>query len=339
MPIRSREGNWHYRFQVDGHEYTGNTGLAATERNKSAALREEAKARELVVGGRSQELKLEVRPFNEAAKQFLAWADGEYREHPASAKRLHTSFASLVEFFKKRPVSSITPGLVEDYKGWRRSAHEVKEVTLRHDLHALSPFFDYAKKHNWTRLNPVEEVEIPSDADAVRIHALSQQEEALYFAAAQSLSGRHTVRVKASSRSRSHDQEFDSDYSDLIDVATLMLQQGCRPEELMSLEKHAVDLAAGKMRIVKGKSKAARRTLRLTATSRDVLGRRIADDTSPRWVFASPRISGCHITKLNGAHDRVLEKCGLSFVIYDFRHRADFPVMPNFSADPAPAAL
>ncbi len=39
MPLRSREGNWHYRFEVDGREYSGNTDLAATERNRNAAVR------------------------------------------------------------------------------------------------------------------------------------------------------------------------------------------------------------------------------------------------------------------------------------------------------------
>jgi site-specific recombinase XerD len=75
----------------------------------------------------------------------------------------------------------MTEGQIDDYKSWRRTEHEVREITLRHDLHALSVFYKYAIKHNWARENPVRKVEIPSDADAVRMHILTSAEETLYF--------------------------------------------------------------------------------------------------------------------------------------------------------------
>jgi len=154
MPLRQRDGNWHYRFWVDGREYTGNTDLVATERNRTAATRVEAKARELVTSGRAHELKLQVQPFSEAAREFLTWADGEYTSHPATAKRLHTSFVSLSAFFRSAPVSSILRGHVNDFKAWRRKEHEVREITIRHDLHALSKAFGYFIDHNWAREEP-----------------------------------------------------------------------------------------------------------------------------------------------------------------------------------------
>ena len=51
MPIRSRSGSWYYRFWLDQKEYTANTGLVATERNRIAAMRSGAKARELAMSG------------------------------------------------------------------------------------------------------------------------------------------------------------------------------------------------------------------------------------------------------------------------------------------------
>src|SRR5712691_10222927 len=99
MPLRSRNGTWHYRFWLDGREYTSDTDLVATERNRNAAARVEAKARELVMSGRSHELRLQVKPFSDAATEFLTWADGEYIEHRNTAKRLRTSFVSLCRFF------------------------------------------------------------------------------------------------------------------------------------------------------------------------------------------------------------------------------------------------
>lgn len=292
MPIRERRGNWHYRFKVHGREYSESTGLAATERNRAAANRIEAKARDLVLQGKAHELRLEVQPFSDAVMSYLKWADSEYREHPASAKRIRTSFASLSVYFSDRPVSSITPGNIEDFKAWRRTEHKVREITIRHDLHALSGFFKYALKHNWTRYNPVGGVEIPSDKDAVRIHVLSDREEAVYFQAAE--------------RNRN-----------LHDLGRLMLNQGCRPEEVLELRKDAIDLERGQFRIVSGKSTAARRTLTMTAESRSILAARMSG-VSP-WVFPSPKMDG-HIVKLNKAHDAVIRATGLSFVLYDLRH-------------------
>lgn len=49
MGLRPRQGKWHYRFEVDGHEWTGNTGLAATERNRTAAQSVDLEAQQLGV--------------------------------------------------------------------------------------------------------------------------------------------------------------------------------------------------------------------------------------------------------------------------------------------------
>ncbi len=70
-------------------------------------------------------------------------------------------------------MSLIGEGLIEEYKVWRINKHQVRDITLRHDLHALSKFFGYAIKQRWSRENPVRKVDIPSDAGAVRIHVLT----------------------------------------------------------------------------------------------------------------------------------------------------------------------
>jgi len=321
MPIREREGNWHYRFWVDGREYSSNTGLAATERNRNAAARKEAKARELVVSGRAHELKLHVKPFSDAMVEFLQWADGEYRDHPSTARRLRTSFVSLGQFFKATPISGILRGHVNDFKSWRRTEHQVREITIRHDLHALSKAFGYWIDHNWARENPVRGVDIPSDKDALRIHVLTQEEEALYF-------------EDAARRS-----------SALHDLGRLMLNQGCRPEEILALRTEDLDLEKTLLTIRDGKSHAARRQLKLMAESLRICARRAALGSS--WLFPG-KLPGTHMAKVNGAHGRVLEDlavckcahrrrqhvkgkcpCGcaefreasrVAFVIYDFRH-------------------
>lgn len=295
MGLRKRGGKWYYRFKYRGVLHSGPTGLVATERNRSAALMVEAEARKLVQSGQAHLLKLEAKAFNEAANEFLDWARGEHRDKPATARRLETSFASLRTFLGTRAVDAITAGDIERYKTVRRNEHKVKEVTIRHDLHALSPFFDFAIKQNWCHANPVKSVTIPSDKDAIRMHVLTPGEEVAYFKAA-------------------------AKWSNLHDIGRLIILQGCRPDEVMRIEREHVDLVAGTLRIAIGKTLAARRVLRLTPESRSILARRFAE--GGRLAFPSRKLIGKPITKLNNQHDLALKASGAQppFVLYDLRH-------------------
>jgi len=295
MGVRIRSGQWHYRFTVDGHEYTGATDLAGTSRNKSAALRMEAEARKLVIEGRAQELRIVSKPFSDASMDFLKWADSEHRDKPHTARRLHVSFSSLDLFFGKRPVGSLNAGDVERYKAHRRTEHKVKEITLRHDLHALSKAFGYWKRCGWTRVNPVADVEIPSDRDAVRIHVLTEAEERKYF------------------------EYAAAHYPDLCDFARLVLQTGARPYvDLAPARKEHVDLVAGIWRIPDSKSTAGRREIPLTTEALMIFARRMV--TNGPWIFPSPKTPGDHWQTFQRSHDLTLEKTGLRFTVYDLRH-------------------
>ena len=46
--------------------------------------------------------RLVVASFIDAAAHFLKWAKQEHREHPRTARRLRTSFASLTVFFRDK---------------------------------------------------------------------------------------------------------------------------------------------------------------------------------------------------------------------------------------------
>ena len=307
MSIRPRSGHWHYYFQVHGVPYSGNTGLAATTRNENAARAEEARLRSLVLQGRAHQLRLSVMPFSAAADHFVDWAKGEYGEKPNTWKRLRGSTTSLKAYFKNKPVHSISAGDIEDYKSWRRRSG-VEEVTLRHDLHALSPLLQYARKHNWCSGNPLETVEVPSDAESERINVLSPAEEMLYFELAKQQS------------------------MDLYDLGRLMILQGPRPwcEVAVSRVEH-VDLNGGEWHIPRSKSKASRRTLYLKPEARSILARRITVADRDGWLFPGKTGAG-HLAGLQNSHDAVLGAMGKklretdpkapdpTFVIYDFRH-------------------
>jgi integrase len=283
--------------------------LADTERNRIKAQRLEADARRLVQEGREGELRIQVQPFNSAAIAFEAWAEGEYSSHPSTWRRLKVSMTSAKLHFGKRPVSAITTGDIEDYKSWRRTVHQVREITLRHDLHALSLLFQYSQKHHWCTRNPIREVEIPSDKDAVRINVLSRAQEQAYFVACESL------RIEKAAHKRTKEARG---LQDLFDLHRLMLLQGCRPEELRALEQRDVDLETGRFTIRAGKSSAARRTLRLQPESRSILARRLA--TPGRWVFPSHKSPGAHIGQHQRLQAAVVKRSKVPCVPYDFRH-------------------
>ena len=309
MPLRTKNGKLEWRFKVAGHTYSKVTDWADTPKNRVSAMRMEAEARRLVLDGRSMELTIRPEPFTSAADQFCAWADGEYRAHPNSAKRLRVSMTSLKVFFGKRPLSTVIAGPIEDYKSWRLGVHKVQDVTLRHDLHALSLLFQYGKKHGWCRGNPIEEVEIPSDRDAARDRVLTPEEEKRFFDTIDAMTAVYITR--------NHTRMIDG-LRDLRDLSTLILNQGCRPDELRTLPQAFVDLERGTLTIARGKSDAARRTLPLTSVSRFILSARLAEPGL--WVFPGRRRSGPI-----GQHQRlwasVIGKAKLpDLVMYDLRH-------------------
>jgi integrase len=241
---------------------------------------------------------MHVIPFRDAVERFLPKAKAEHRAHPNTYKRIKTSLSSALVYFDKIPVSAIDGGRIDDYKTWRATEHEVRDITIRHDLHALSVFFQHAVVHRLAASNPVDEVNIPSDADAERIHVLTQEEEEDYFQRAARL-------------------------PDLHDVGRLMINQGMRPEEVTVLLKKDIHLDTGKIVVSSGKTRAAKRRLDMTLESKTILGRRMKGDSA--WVFPSRKTPEGHIGRINSAHDRIVfeaarEGVVIDFVPYDFRH-------------------
>jgi integrase len=279
-------------------EYSGDTGLAATPQNMGEATTIEVDALKALQQGRQPNGRIEPKPFAEAVSEFLPVAEARYRAHPSSFKRIKTSLASALEYFGKTPVKLIDAAKIDLYKTWRVQEHEVRDITIRHDLHALSTFFTHAIRHHWAFLNPIKEVDIPSDADAVRIHVLTPGEEDAYF--------QRAMR-----------------FPNLHDVGRIMINQGMRPEEVVGLAKSDINLDAGTIHIRFGKTTAARRTLDMTAESLRIFESRMKGE-SP-WVFPSRRYRGKHIGRINSAHDSIVAeaaKAGIpfNFVPYDFRH-------------------
>jgi integrase len=295
MSLHEKCGRWYWRFKIRGKDYEGSTGLDATKQNENASKAIEAQNRLKIEAGLEPAARQRAITFRIGAAEFLAWCHGtQYRKKPNTAKRISGSFASLSKFFGDQEITAIEAIDIERYKTWRFTEHQVKDVTVRNDLNALSLFFRYARRAGWRTDNPLigeDKVTRPSGEDAVRIHIISPNEEERYFEHA-----RGTLR----------------------DVAKLMLLQGPRPEEILSSRKESFDRQRGEFRILGGKSKAARRTLTLCGESIEILERRMKLEGP--WLFPSSRKPGDHVRQLHTPHDSVCQDAGVSFVLYDFRH-------------------
>ena len=76
MGLRERAGIWHYRFELNGGEYSGPTGLEAKQHLVNAALAVRAEERQRI--SRAGAAAPEIKPFNKAVSYFLDWCRGEY---------------------------------------------------------------------------------------------------------------------------------------------------------------------------------------------------------------------------------------------------------------------
>ena len=324
MGLRIRNQHWHYKFRAAGRVWTGDTGLVATARNRNAALRKEADTYKLVTEGRGDQRKLTIKTFSDAADQFIEWTKGEYRAKPNTWKRLGGSVTSLKVFFGNLPLHSLTSGQLLDYMSWRRVGDPkaeippVKEITLRHDLHALSLLFQYGVKHNWCARNPVEEVEIPSDKDAQRIHVVSAAEEMRYFRACISLEQEYIGKSQKTKRNGSYLRAARA-FRALHDLGRIMLLQGARPTEVMQVHASQVDLEFGRWSIPESKSDAGRRTLKLVPEALSILATRISQTEASGWLFRGKSPS-TPMKTVEHAHQKILKRTGFRFVLYDFRH-------------------
>jgi integrase len=319
--LRPMRGKWQYRFRAHGQDVCVTTALAATERKEKKAQLLELTHRQAIEEGRWGFRPLTPKGFNDAQTEFITWAKVEYQAKENTWKRIRTSMASCMEFFGKQMISMIQPGDVERYKVWRLTDRKdysaVLDVTAKHDLDNLSVFFQWAVKAGYARQNPTRDVKRPSDAQAIRERILTRPEERIYFA--------HAA-------------------GNLSKVARLILLQGLRPEEAYRIRQEDVDLERSILRILWGKTRAARRTLSLTQEARSILAAQM--QTPGPWIFPSPKKPGAPIQKLNCPHARLLDKlnpcrkCGerasshpqencseftvpdrpLYFVLYDLRH-------------------
>lgn len=312
MALYKRNGVWWYHFVYNGRHIQKSTKV----RNKRAAVDIQAAYRTKLakgeVGIEEPKVPKRVPTFGQAMKDFLEWSEQEHAAHPNTHRRYQISSKALIRCFGNRLIDSITPDDVEKFKTDRAkqkklagkkanrtrkaAAKQLKPATVNRELACLKHLFN--RNENAVPKNPVKGVKfLKEDNEQTRV--LNAEEEKLYLLAAP---------------------------QPLQDIAVLMLETGCRPEEVYRIRRENVHLEHGYIFNPFGKTKAARRKVPLSDKAVGVLLKRLEKAKSP-YLFPGRIPKGMRpedagpIVKVNAAHTAALKRSGLTpFRLYDLRH-------------------
>ncbi|REJ77959.1 MAG: site-specific integrase [Acidobacteria bacterium] len=300
MAVGKRGKYFHMYFTFQGQRVQKST--RCTNKREAEEI-ERAYRTQLAKGEVGLGTKKRIPKFEEAVADYLAWSAVEHREKPNTHDAYVNSTKALKLFFGNCRIDKINPKKVEDYKAWRANQplrtikkkngkkKTISNGTINRELACLRLIINHQIKNELLTSNPVSKVKMLSE-NLNRWRVISKSEEKKYlFAASQPLE----------------------------DIATLMLNTGCRQGELFKLRKEDVDLERATIEIKKGKTPSARRKIPLTDTALKILTRRF-NIVDSDWLFVNEQ-TGEPITNVKSAHRGALKRSGLDhFRLYDLRH-------------------
>src|ERR1700730_8016752 len=115
MAVYRRGKTWWYVFEFGGRRIQESSG----SRNKTAAVRAEAKRRMDLSERRAGFTKLKLAPkFKEFVEQFLKWS--EQQQKPKTHGLHRWNCETLKRFFAGKYLDEITSEMVEDFKSARK---------------------------------------------------------------------------------------------------------------------------------------------------------------------------------------------------------------------------
>ncbi len=256
--------------------------------------------------------KKEVPNFKTAIAEFLVWSKTEHAATPSTTRRYETATKALFSYFGNISLDRISSVEVEKFKEWRSKQTKqpptkklknnkkattklvIKPATVNKELACLKIIFNHFIKSDILIKNPVSRVKFLKENNEIYV-VLTEAEEKLYLMACS---------------------------QPLRDVAALILDCGCRPDELYQLKKQNVNIEDGYIRITDGKTKSARRTIPLSQRALTILRKRVAD-AKGEYLFLGGRTPDIDkpIIKLTNAHNAAIVRAGLrKFRLYDCRH-------------------
>ena len=324
MAVYKRPGKSNFywtRFTFDGREIRQS---CKTKNKKDAEAFEAALRTQLALGrigveqlGNKAEKPV---PFTAAMKDYL-----ESLETKESTKRRYESASkALIAFFGNTVVGKIDTEAVERFRAWRKKQNKkapakvliknpkarlsapIRPATVNRELMLLSGLFKRLVRLGKASENPVKDVSnLREENEQFRV--VTDQEFRTYLMAAS---------------------------QPLRDVAVIMFGTGMRPEEVFNLTKGSINFDRGTIKIEKGKTKAARRTLTMSDAVRQVIHNRY-EKAEGELLFPGGKKGDREvpIIKLTNAHNAAIDRVneaykkdpskGIAikpFRLYDLRH-------------------
>ncbi len=278
--------------------------------NKTVARQIEAAYRTALAKGEVGIMENKKMPgFASAMDSFLEWSETEHSgQRAATYKRYRVSSVALLKYFKNMPLDKITAEEVEQFKKTRGlqfatkrgknkrvpTNKRIKPATVNRELACLRAAFNHTIKTGLLIKNPVSITgakALPENSEKNRVLTYEEQEK--YLAHASPM---------------------------LFGVASIILETGMRPEEVCRIRPENVHLDRDYLFNPYGKTKAAKRRIKLTSAARRILAARMVA-CKGAYLFSHKDDLNRPVPKVNNAHDSALKASGLKhFVIYDCRH-------------------
>jgi integrase len=259
-----------------------------------------------------------VSSFQDAMKDFLTWSKQDHQMASSSAERYHYSSLALLKFFGDKRLDKITAEEVERYKTSRAAEFKtvrgknkkrtptkerLRPATINRELACLRAMFNHAIKSDMLLTNPISKTAakvLREDNEQTRVLTYDEQEK--YLAKASPV---------------------------LFDVATLMLETGMRPEEVYRIRPENVHLSDDYLFNPYGKTKAAKRRIKLTDAVKSILNRRMKEAATRAsgkkhegdFLFPCEGDATRPLPGIQSAHARALRESKVAqFRPYDCRH-------------------
>jgi integrase len=262
MTIFKRGKVYWFHFLHDGQHVQQST----RQGNRNTARQIEAAYRTALAKGDVGITERKAIPgFKSAMDDFLEWSRIEHSgRRIATYKRYRTSSVALLKHFNNTSLDKITPDEVEKFKKARMeqfatkrgknkrvpTTKRIKPATVNRELACLRVMFNHSIKAEVPVKNPVCSTgarALPENNEKNRVLTYDEQEK--YLAHASPM---------------------------LFDVASIILETGMRPEEVCRIRPENVNLDQNYLFNPFGKTKAAKRRIKLTATVKNILAVRMA---------------------------------------------------------------
>jgi integrase len=315
MSIFKRGSVYWYHFLFNGEHIQKSTkqGNPRTVRQIEAAYKTALAKGEVGITERKK-----IPAFKAAMADFLKWAEQDHQMATSTEERYRYSSFALLSFFGDKSLDKITPEEVVRYKTSRaaefktvrgkdkkrvKTKQRLRLATVNRELACLRAMFNHAIKGEVPLRNPI------SKTAAKVLREDNEQTRALTY------DEREKYLEKATPT--------------LWDVATLMLETGMRPEEVYRIQPANVYLTENYLFNPYGKTKAAKRRIKLTETAKSVLTLRMkaaAERTaknkdSGAFLFSCETDATRPLPGIQSAHARALRESRVArFRPYDCRH-------------------